>query len=80
MSVYTGCRMGIYEWIRDHVLGKNPDGTYSFWYVINAYVVMSYCCIAFLKCSLHIRSAECSNRYGRDVVMLCISSMKTDLR
>jgi len=23
--------MGFYEWIRDNVLGKNPDGTYTFW-------------------------------------------------
>jgi solute carrier family 25 uncoupling protein 27 len=29
--VYSGCRMGFYEWIRDNLLGKNPNGTYSLW-------------------------------------------------
>jgi len=34
LPVYTGCRMGFYEWIRDHILGKNQDGTYPFWLVL----------------------------------------------
>ena len=29
VSVYTGCRF--YELIRDDILGKNKDGTFSFW-------------------------------------------------
>ncbi|XP_071952972.1 mitochondrial uncoupling protein 4-like [Antedon mediterranea] len=29
--VYTGCRMGAYEYIRDNVLGKNEDGTFPVW-------------------------------------------------
>ena len=35
--VYTGCRLGFYEWIRDNVLGKNTDGTYSLWLEIINY-------------------------------------------
>lgn len=29
--VYTGCRMNIYEVLRDKVFKKNPDGTFSLW-------------------------------------------------
>ncbi|XP_063961532.1 mitochondrial uncoupling protein 4-like [Lytechinus pictus] len=29
--VYTGCRMGSYEYIRDKLFGKNPDGTFPVW-------------------------------------------------
>jgi len=31
VSVYTGCRIGLYEWIRESILGRNADGTYTFW-------------------------------------------------
>lgn len=31
-AVYTGCRMAFYEWIRENVLGKNPDGSFPVWY------------------------------------------------
>ena len=30
--MYTGCRIGLYEWMRENVLGRNSDGTYTFWY------------------------------------------------
>eukprot|EP00058_Branchiostoma_floridae_P020628 XP_002606118.1 hypothetical protein BRAFLDRAFT_125117 [Branchiostoma floridae] len=29
--VYSGCRMGAYEWIRDNVLGREPDGSFPVW-------------------------------------------------
>ncbi|ELT96296.1 hypothetical protein CAPTEDRAFT_151682 [Capitella teleta] len=29
--VYTGCRLGFYEYIRENFLGKNTDGTFSLW-------------------------------------------------
>lgn len=29
--VYTGCRMSIYEVIREKILKKNPDGSYPLW-------------------------------------------------
>ncbi|KAL5019053.1 hypothetical protein ScPMuIL_004775 [Solemya velum] len=29
--VYSGCRMTIYEFLREHVFGKNTDGTFSIW-------------------------------------------------
>jgi len=45
MLVYTGCRMGFYEWIRDNILGKNPDGTYSFWYISYLYQILFSKCL-----------------------------------
>ncbi|XP_014674007.1 PREDICTED: mitochondrial uncoupling protein 4-like [Priapulus caudatus] len=36
--VYTGCRMTFYEKIRE-VLGKNDDGTFSFWKAVTGGVV-----------------------------------------
>ena len=32
LSVYTGCRMGFYEWMRDNIFGKNDNDVYPFWY------------------------------------------------
>lgn len=29
--VYTGCRMGFYEYLRDNVLKKDPDGYFPLW-------------------------------------------------
>ncbi|XP_033102584.1 mitochondrial uncoupling protein 4-like isoform X2 [Anneissia japonica] len=29
--VYTGCRMGAYEYIRENILGKNEDGSFPVW-------------------------------------------------
>ncbi|CAH1793632.1 unnamed protein product [Owenia fusiformis] len=29
--VYTGCRMGFYEILREQILGKNADGTFPVW-------------------------------------------------
>ncbi|CAD5123614.1 DgyrCDS11941 [Dimorphilus gyrociliatus] len=29
--VYTGCRMGFYEYARDKIFGKNHDGTFPLW-------------------------------------------------
>ncbi|XP_071483310.1 mitochondrial uncoupling protein 4-like [Diadema antillarum] len=34
--VYTGCRMGAYEYIRDNIFGKNPDGTFPVWKAVIA--------------------------------------------
>uniref|UniRef100_F6Y1V1 Mitochondrial carrier protein n=1 Tax=Ciona intestinalis TaxID=7719 RepID=F6Y1V1_CIOIN len=28
--IYSGCRAPLYEFLREHVLGKNPDGKFSF--------------------------------------------------
>ncbi|XP_077980372.1 mitochondrial uncoupling protein 4-like [Glandiceps talaboti] len=32
--VYTGVRMGSYEYLRDHIFGKNANGTFPFWKAI----------------------------------------------
>ena len=31
LAVYSGCRMGFYEYLRDHVLKKDPDGYFPLW-------------------------------------------------
>lgn len=33
-AIYTGVRFGAYEQLREHVFKKNPDGTYSLWYIL----------------------------------------------
>ena len=32
--VYSGCRMGFYEYLRDHVMKKNESGYFPVWYVV----------------------------------------------
>jgi solute carrier family 25 uncoupling protein 27 len=34
--IYSGIRMGLYEKLRDDVLGKNPDGTFPIYKVRKA--------------------------------------------
>ena len=33
-AIYTGVRFGAYEQMRENILKRNPDGTYSLWSVI----------------------------------------------
>ena len=46
LSVYTGCRMGFYEYLRDNVLKKDDDGYFPLWFVNTA------CCSNLLLFSL----------------------------
>lgn len=32
-AIYTGVRFGAYEKMRENVFKKNPDGSYSLWYI-----------------------------------------------
>lgn len=32
-AIYTGVRFGAYEQLRENVFKRNPDGTYSLWYL-----------------------------------------------
>jgi len=38
-AIYTGVRFGAYEKMRDNVFKKNPDGSYSLWYIYTKFFI-----------------------------------------